>query len=135
MDELIDNYLPLYQIRYSYTEDKDIHDLTIDEKYQLLLDIILPEVRKAIDRHMPRITGSKTFKPKSLSTVFQQEKNIYLVAFPVENPDTGEITVNAPDERAIAQSLHQMNNWSLMLRVPIGMLIVKTTVRVKRSYS
>ncbi len=24
MDELIDNYLPLYQIRYSYTEDKGI---------------------------------------------------------------------------------------------------------------
>ena len=32
MDELIDNYLPLYQIRYSYTEDKDIHDLMVFQK-------------------------------------------------------------------------------------------------------
>ncbi len=105
IDELIEKYLPLYEIKYSYSEGKDIDQLEAHEKLQLLVGVILPEVRKAIDRHMPQITGSHIFRPKSLSSIFQQEKNIYLVSFPIQDLD-GETSDHAPDERAKPQSNH-----------------------------
>jgi type III restriction enzyme len=105
IDELINQYLPLYEIKYSYSEGKDIYQLEAHEKLQLLVGVILPEVRKAIDRHMPKVTGSHIFRPKSLSSIFQQEKNIYLVSYPAGN-ENGEKTSIAPDERAQAQSSH-----------------------------
>ena len=105
IDELIEKYLPLYEIKYSYSEGKDINQLEAHEKLQLLVGVILPEVRKAIDRHMPQITGSHIFRPKSLSSIFQQEKNIYLVSFPIQDSD-GETSDHAPDERAKPQSSH-----------------------------
>lgn len=106
IDELIEKYLPLYEIKYAYSEGKDIDQLEAHEKLQLLIGVILPEVRKAIDRHMPQITGSHIFRPKSLSSIFQQEKNIYLVSFPVQDLD-GETSDYAPDERAKPQSDHE----------------------------
>ena len=106
IDELIENYLPLYKIEYGYSENKDIDKLEAQEKLQLLVGVILPEVRKAIDRHMPKITGSHIFRPRSLSSIFQQEKNIYLVSYPNSDADTGETTSFAPDERAKPQSDH-----------------------------
>lgn len=106
IDELIDQYFPLYEIKYSYSEGKDIDQLSAQEKLQLLVGVILPEVRKAIDRHMPKVTGSHLFRPKSLSSIFQQEKNIYLVSYPVQDADSGETSSTAPDERAKPQSDH-----------------------------
>lgn len=106
IDTLIDKYLPLYEIKYSYSEGKDIKQLEAHEKLQLLVGVILPEVRKAIDRHMPKVAGSHIFRPRSLSSIFQQEKNIYLVSYPVEDATTGETTSHAPDERAKPQSDH-----------------------------
>lgn len=106
IDDLIDQYLPLYEIKYSYSEGKNIDQLSAQEKLQLLVGVILPEIRKAIDRHMPKITGSHIFRPKSLSSIFQQEKNIYLVSYPIQDADSGETLSVAPDERAKPQSDH-----------------------------
>lgn len=106
VDELIEKYLPLYEIKYTYEEGKSISQLSPTEKLQLLVGVILPEVRKAIDINMPRVTGSKKFRPVSLSVVFGQEKNIYLMSFPVEDSVTGEKVFMSNDERAKAQSDH-----------------------------
>ena len=106
VNELIENYLPLYKIKYTYEEGKGISQLNATEKLQLLVGVILPEVRKAIDLNMPRITGSNKFRPVSLSQVFGQEKNIYLMSFPVEDPATGKKVFMSNDERAKAQSNH-----------------------------
>ncbi len=106
IDELIEEYLPLYEIKYTYEDGKDIHILSPTEKLQLLVGVILPEVRKAIDINMPRESGSKKFRPISLSAVFNQEKNIYLMSFPVEDPSTGKKVFVSSDERAKAQSDH-----------------------------
>lgn len=111
IDELIEKYLPLYKIKYTYEEGKSINQLNPTEKLQLLVGVILPEVRKAIDMNMPLETGSKQFRPVSLSQVFGREKNIYLMSFPTENPTTGEKVFVSNDERAKAQSDH--NNFEL----------------------
>ncbi len=104
VDDLIEKYLPLYEIKYTYEEGKSISQLSPTEKLQLLVGVILPEVRKAIDMNMPRVTGSKKFRPVSLSVVFGKEKNIYLMSFPVEDPVTGKKVFLSSDERAKAQS-------------------------------
>lgn len=106
IDELIEKYLPLYKISYTYEEGKGISQLNPIEKLQLLVGVILPEVRKAIDINMPRVTGSKKFRPVSLSVVFGKEKNIYLMSFPVEDAVTGKKVFMSNDERAKAQSDH-----------------------------
>ena len=106
VDELIEKYLPLYEIKYTYEEGKGISQLNATEKLQLLVGVILPEVRKAIDVNMPRVTGSKKFRPVSLSSVFGKEKNIYLMSFPTEDPATGKKVFVSTDERAKAQSNH-----------------------------
>ncbi len=106
VDDLIEKYLPLYEIKYTYEEGKSISQLSPTEKLQLLVGVILPEVRKAIDINMPRVTGSKKFRPVSLSAVFGKEKNIYLMSFPVEDPITGKKMFMSNDERARAQSDH-----------------------------
>ena len=106
VDELIEKYLPLYEIKYTYEEGKSISQLNPIEKLQLLIGVILPEVRKSIDLNMPRVTGSKKFRPVSLSAVFGTEKNIYLTAFPSEDPATGQKVFISSDERSKAQSSH-----------------------------
>ncbi|MGQ0793168.1 MAG: DEAD/DEAH box helicase family protein [Deltaproteobacteria bacterium] len=106
IDELIEKYLPLYEIKYTYEEGKGISQLSPTEKLQLLVGVILPEVRSAIDVNMPRVTGSKKFRPVPLSAVFGREKNIHLMSFPVEDPTTGEKVSMSNDERAKAQSDH-----------------------------
>ncbi len=107
LDELIEKYLPLYEIKYTYEDGKNIHLLSPTEKLQLLVGVILPEVRKSIDINMPRVTGSKKFRPVSLSFVFGKEKNIYLMSFPVEDPISGKKVFMSNDERARAQSDHE----------------------------
>ncbi|OOR85307.1 DEAD/DEAH box helicase family protein [Moraxella canis] len=106
IDEMIDTYLPMYDIKYSYEQGKDIDSLSADEKLQMLVGSILPEVRKAIDKYLPIIKGSSTFTPKPLSEVFQKQKNIYLTAYPSLD-EQGKKTYIAPDERARAQSCHE----------------------------
>ncbi len=106
VDELINTYLPLYEIKYSYEEGKDINQLNAQEKLQLLVGVILPEVRRAIDLNMPKVMGSTKFRPISLAHIFQKEKSIYLASFPSEDPVTGQIKYKAPDERAKEQTTH-----------------------------
>lgn len=115
IDELIEKYLPLYEIKYTYEEGKSIHQLNATEKLQLLVGVILPEVRKSIDINMPRVTGSKKFRPVSLKSVFGKEKSIYLMSFPVEDLATGEKIYASNDERAQAQTDH--NNPALQYDV------------------
>lgn len=106
IDELVEKYLPLYEVKYTYEEGKSIHQLSPEEKLQLLVGVILPEVRKSIDLHMPRESGSIKFRPVSLSYIFGQEKNIYLMSFPTEDPNTGEKKFVSSDERANSQTGH-----------------------------
>jgi len=106
VDELIDKYLPKYEITYTYEDGKDINLLSAQEKLQLLVGAILPEVRRRIDIYMPRESGSNVFRPVSLSQVFGQEKNIYLMSFPIIDPVTGKKVFISTDERAKAQSDH-----------------------------
>lgn len=106
IDELIDKYLPLYTIKYTYEEGKDISLLSAQEKLQLLVGVILPEVRKSIDLNMPRIVGSKKFRPVSLQEIFAQQKSIYLASFPSIDPVTGKEVSVSTDERAKPQTEH-----------------------------
>ncbi len=106
VDELIEKYLPKYEITYTYEDGKDIGLLNAQEKLQLLVGAILPEVRRRIDIFMPREAGSNKFRPVSLSQVFGREKNIYLMSFPSIDPATGEKVFISTDERAKAQSDH-----------------------------
>jgi type III restriction enzyme len=106
VDELINEYLPKYEITYTYEDGKDIGLLNAQEKLQLLVGAILPEVRKRIDIYMPREAGSNKFRPVSLAQVFGKEKNIYLMSFPSIDPATGEKVFISTDERAKAQSDH-----------------------------
>ena len=86
-----------------YQEGKDIDDLDAREKLRLLVNSILPEIRKRIDLNMPKEIGSRQFTPVPLSEVFEREKTIYLVAYPVDD-ESGQKVYIAPDERAKAQS-------------------------------
>lgn len=106
IDQLIDDYLPLYTIKYTYEDGKDISLLSAQEKLQLLVGVILPEVRKSIDLNMPRIVGSKKFRPVTLSEIFAQEKSIYLTSFPTIDPVTGEKKFISTDERSKSQTEH-----------------------------
>lgn len=106
VDELIYKYLPKYEITYTYEDGKDISLLNAQEKLQLLVGAILPEIRKRIDIYMPRESGSNKFRPVSLSQVFGKEKNIYLMSFPSIDTVTGEKIFISTDERAKAQSDH-----------------------------
>lgn len=106
VDELMSTYLPKYAITYTYEDGKDIGLLNAQEKLQLLVGAILPEVRRRIDIYMPREAGSSKFRPVSLSQVFSKEKNIYLMSFPSIDPITGEKVFISSDERAKAQSDH-----------------------------
>ena len=118
IDVFIEKYLSLYKIKYSYEPGKDIYDLSPLEKLQLLVNVILPEVRKAIDIHMPRIIGSNEFRPVSIEHVFEQEKSIYLTAFPMVDEVTGEVVYRVPIERAKPQTNHDKPD----LRLDIGSL-------------
>lgn len=106
IDELIDKYLPLYTIKYTYEDGKDISLLSAQERLQLLVGVILPEVRKSIDLNMPKIVGSKKFRPVSLQEVFAQQKSIYLASFPSIDPVTGKEIYIPTDERAKPQTEH-----------------------------
>lgn len=110
IDTLIEQYLPKYEIKYTYEEGKSISEISAVEKLQLLVGVILPEIRKSIDLNMPKETGSKKFRPVSLSRVFAKEKNIYLMSFPTLDVSGNKIFVSN-DERAKAQSDH--NNYDL----------------------
>ncbi|MFZ1301819.1 MAG: DEAD/DEAH box helicase family protein [Candidatus Microsaccharimonas sp.] len=105
VDTLISEYLPKYEIKYTYEEGKSISEISAVEKLQLLIGVILPEIRKSIDLNMPKETGSKKFRPVSLSRVFAKEKNIYLMSFPTLD-ETGKKIYVSSDERAKAQSDH-----------------------------
>jgi type III restriction enzyme len=107
INELIEKYLPLYQIKYFYEMGKEIENLKPEEKLQLLTGTILPEIRKSIDLNMPKIIGGKIFKPVSLQYVFRREKSIYLTSFPMIDKTTGKKVFISTDERSKDQTDNQ----------------------------
>lgn len=115
IDELVNNYLPKYEIKYFYEPGKDIDEISPDEKLRLLVGTILPEIRKKIDMNMPIEAGSKKFYPRPLADIFRREKTVYLAAFPVEDADTGKKVFISTDER----SKPQTNNDNFELRYDV----------------
>lgn len=107
VDALIDIYLPKYEIEYTYEDGKNISNLSDQEKLQLLIGTILPEVRKKIDLNMPHIIGDIKFRPKPLREIFEIEKSIYLTSFPVLDETTGEKKYITNDERSKPQTNNQ----------------------------
>ena len=106
IDELIDKLLPQFQIQYIYEQGNEIDNLTPKKKLQLLIGVILPEVRRAIDLSLPAETGTNVFRPVSLSQMFSQERDVHLMSFPEEDPKTGKKTFKSRNERAQPQSNH-----------------------------
>lgn len=105
VDDLIEMCLPKYQITYRYEAGKEIENLSPYEKLRLLVNAVLPEVRRKIDLNLPHRVGSHEFTPRPLSEVFSQKKTIYLAAFPVDDPsNSGKKVYISPDERAQAQT-------------------------------
>lgn len=104
VDDLVEIYLPRYEIKYTYEDGKSISNLNDREKLQLLTGTILPEVRKKIDLNMPTIIGDIKFRPKPLREIFSAEKSIYLTSFPVIDPVTGEKNYVTNDERSKEQT-------------------------------
>ena len=105
VDDLIDKYLPMYEITYRYEAGKEIENLSPREKLRLLVNAILPEVRRKIDLNLPHRIGSREFTPRPLAEVFERQKTIYLAAFPVDDPSgNGKKVYISPDERAQAQT-------------------------------
>ncbi|MFT4148018.1 MAG: DEAD/DEAH box helicase family protein [Micrococcaceae bacterium] len=107
VDTFIKDYLPEYDIKYTYEKGKSIQELTNEEKLQLLVNVILPEVRKSIDLNLPKEMGSKKFRPIPLPEIFKQEKSIYLMAFPEED-EFGNKIYKSGDQRAQSQT-HNLN--------------------------
>lgn len=106
IDEFMNRYLKLVNLKYEYAKGKDLDSLTPNERLQLLVNEILPEVRKNIDIHMPKLKGSTEFKPVSLNRVFERQKAVYLTAFAHDDAETGERVYVSPDERGKPQTDH-----------------------------
>lgn len=106
IDEFIDSYLSRYSVTYQYERGKDIEHLDPYEKLQLLVGVILPEIRKVIDRSLPKVVGSTVFRPVSISQVFEQEKNLHFISFPITNDLTLETSYTNTDEKSRPQTDH-----------------------------
>lgn len=115
VDELIDKYLPMYDIKYWYADGKDIYTLNPDEKMNLLVGSILPEIRKKIDLNMPRQIGSRSFYLRPLADVFNRKKTIYLASFPETDRETGKKVYISSDERSKSQTDNEQ--WELRYNV------------------
>jgi type III restriction enzyme len=106
IDEFMNRYLKLVNLRYEYIKGKELDSLTPYERLQLLTNDILPEIRKNIDVHMPKLKGSTDFRPLSLNRVFERQKAVYLTAFAHEDTENGTKVFISPDERAKPQTNH-----------------------------
>lgn len=115
IDDFIDKYLPFYTIKYFYEKGKEIVNLDNDEKLRLLVNVILPEIRKKIDMGLPLKVGSPEFRPVSVKTIFpDKQKDIYVPVIqkattdkldPSKEPENAHGEVS-DGERAIPQSEH-----------------------------
>lgn len=106
IDEFIDSYLSRYSVTYQYERGKDIGHLDPYEKLQLLVGVILPEIRKVIDRSLPKVVGSTVFRPVALSQIFEPEKNLHFISFPIQDSLTSEVVYTNVDEKSKPQSDH-----------------------------
>ncbi|MCY4576945.1 MAG: DEAD/DEAH box helicase family protein [Candidatus Kaiserbacteria bacterium] len=115
IDQFIDEGLGTYTIRYEHQVGKDIHNLEVREKLQLLIGEILPKVRKIVDRELPKKSAGREFRPVSLRKIFEKEKSVYIRSHPETNERTGKVEYVSPGERAEAQS--DSNNPKLQLDI------------------
>ena len=104
IDQFIDEGLGEYTIKYEYQKGKDIPNLSVEEKLQLLIGEILPEVRKIVDRELPKKSAGKEFRPVSLRTIFEKEKSVYVRSSPEINERTGKVEYDSSNERTRPQT-------------------------------
>ena len=78
IDDFIQNELNNYSITYKYYKgSKSVKDtLESKDKLSILVNRILPEVRKAIEEKFPVQKGSKEFRPMPIRDMFQKVKHI-----------------------------------------------------------
>ncbi len=53
---------------------------------------------------LPKIVGSREFRPRSISHTFSKSKDLYFASFPSINPDTGKLQFARHDERMKPQT-------------------------------
>lgn len=113
IDEFVMNHLSRYKIKFMYEPGKEITNLQPYEKLQLLIGAILPEVRKHIDLTLPKIVGSRLFRPRSISHTFSKNKDLYFSSYPTLNPNTGKLEFARHDERMKPQTGHDKSELEL----------------------
>ncbi len=113
IDEFVVNHLSRYKIKFMYEPGKEITNLQPYEKLQLLIGAILPEVRKHIDLTLPKIVGSRLFRPRSISHTFSKNKDLYFSSYPTLNPNTGKLEFARHDERMKPQTGHDKSELEL----------------------
>lgn len=118
IDEFIRESLGRYEIVYHYEVGKEVVNLEPQEKLQLLIGVILPEVRKHIDNELPEKVGSKIFRPISIKQIFKDRVKEVYVSSAVYEDENGNLSFVSTNERAKSQT----NNPEPSLRLDISKL-------------
>ena len=106
IDDFIDMSLGKYKIKYHYEIGKEIDKLSPTEKLQILVGVILPEVRKHIDTELSEKIGGSVFRPVSIKTVFKDKvKEVYVSSAVTEDAE-GNLSFTNTNERAKSQMTH-----------------------------
>ncbi|WP_206338648.1 hypothetical protein [Formicincola oecophyllae] len=106
VDVFLTRHLPRFEIIYRHHPNKSFEGLSAQEKHHLLVHAVLPQIRKAMDREMPLMMGSRTFYPVPMEKVFSKVKDIWLVADDGATGPQGEKLPFSSTERARSQINH-----------------------------
>ena len=90
IDDFIDSGLTHYKITYYYHEDKrgdKIEDLPLEDQMEILVEHILPAVRKSIENEFPTKQGTTTFRPFPIRDVFSTVKYVSINSPQTDNED------------------------------------------------
>jgi type III restriction enzyme len=118
IDDFIRESLRRYKINYYYEHGKEVNNLDPQEKLQLLVGVILPEVRKHIDNELPAKIGSKQFRPVSVKQIFKDKIKEVYVPSTVHEDENGNLTFTSTNERSKSQT----DNLEPSLRLDISKL-------------
>ena len=79
IDDFIKTCLTQYKITYYYHKDKQgdrIEDLPLEDQLEILVEHILPGIRKSIEKEFPTKQGTTTFRPFPIRDVFSTMKYV-----------------------------------------------------------